>query len=63
MGIFSQALGLSADNTSQINTPAATKRFFDLRNSGYKGPIDQNGNKADDPRGILQALWDATPDR
>ncbi|HKS46710.1 MAG TPA: hypothetical protein VJT49_16680 [Amycolatopsis sp.] len=21
------------------------KRFFDLRESGYKGPIDQDGNK------------------
>ncbi|GGQ88301.1 hypothetical protein [Couchioplanes azureus] len=24
---------------------AADKRFFDLRASGYTGPIDQNGNK------------------
>jgi hypothetical protein len=25
-------------------TPA-DKRFFDLRESGYRGPIDQHGNK------------------
>uniref|UniRef100_UPI003F49AB00 hypothetical protein n=1 Tax=Actinoplanes sp. CA-151224 TaxID=3239904 RepID=UPI003F49AB00 len=24
---------------------AADKKFFDLRESGYKGPIDQDGNK------------------
>ena len=24
---------------------AADKRFFDLRESGYKGPIDQDGRK------------------
>lgn len=23
----------------------ADKKFFALRNSGYRGPIDQNGNK------------------
>jgi len=23
----------------------ADRKFFELRNSGYKGPIDQNGNK------------------
>ena len=23
------------------------KKFFDLRESGYKGPIDQNGSKVD----------------
>ena len=25
---------------------ARDKKFFDLRESGYRGPIDQNGNKA-----------------
>lgn len=24
----------------------ADRKFFDLRESGYKGPIDQDGNKA-----------------
>jgi hypothetical protein len=24
----------------------ADQKFFNLRESGYKGPIDQNGNKA-----------------
>lgn len=28
-------------------TPADT-RFFDLRESGYRGPIDQDGNKVTD---------------
>jgi hypothetical protein len=27
-----------------------------LRDSGYKGPVDQDGNKAKDPNGILAAL-------
>ena len=27
---------------------ADDKKFFDLRESGYKGPIDRNGNKVDD---------------
>lgn len=27
-----------------------------LRDSGYTGPVDQNGNPAPDPRGILAAL-------
>ena len=27
---------------------ATDKKFFDLRESGYKGPIDQNGNKVED---------------
>lgn len=25
---------------------AADKKFFDLRAKGYKGPVDQDGNKA-----------------
>lgn len=28
---------------------ASDKRFFELRNSGYKGPIDQDGKRADSP--------------
>ena len=32
------------------------KKFYALRDSGYKGPIDQDGNKAKDPNGILAAL-------
>jgi len=38
---------------------AADKRFFDLRESGYTGPIDQDGRvPAEDrpARGILHAL-------
>jgi hypothetical protein len=27
---------------------AADRRFFDLREAGYRGPIDQDGNKVDD---------------
>jgi hypothetical protein len=27
---------------------AADKRFFDLRESGYKGPIDQDGQPVED---------------
>jgi hypothetical protein len=38
------------------NLTEADKRFFALRESGYDGPIDQDGNQADDPRGILAAL-------
>jgi hypothetical protein len=36
---------------------AADRRFFDLRKSGYTGPIDQDGRKATDPR-VLAALAD-----
>lgn len=37
---------------------AADKRFFDLRKSGYTGPIDQDGRKVTDPRivGLLADL-------
>lgn len=28
---------------------AADKRFFDLRESGYRGPIDQDGRPVTDP--------------
>ena len=36
----------------------ADKRFFDLRESGYIGPIDQDGRKSTDARAvdILHAL-------
>lgn len=27
---------------------AADKKFFDLRESGYKGPVDHNGNAVED---------------
>jgi hypothetical protein len=30
------------------NLTEADKKFFALRDSGYKGPIDQNGNKVVD---------------
>jgi hypothetical protein len=29
---------------------AADRKFFDLRDSGYRGPIDQDGNKVTDPK-------------
>ena len=32
----------------QGNLTAADKKFFALRESGYKGPIDQDGNKVED---------------
>lgn len=37
---------------------AADKRFFDLRESGYTGPIDQDGRKATNGRAveILRAM-------
>jgi hypothetical protein len=28
--------------------PEAAKKFFALRDSGYRGPIDQDGNKVED---------------
>jgi hypothetical protein len=34
-----------SDNNDRRN---ADKKFFELRNSGYKGPIDQDGNKVKD---------------
>jgi hypothetical protein len=36
---------------------AADKRFFDLRESGYAGPVDQDGRKVTDGR-IVSALAD-----
>lgn len=41
----------------------ADKKFFDLRASGYKGPIDRDGNKAGDPKGVFKALDKASKDR
>lgn len=35
------------------------RRFFDLRESGYRGPIDQDGNAADptsEAAGILRRM-------
>lgn len=31
---------------------AADTRFFDLRESGYEGPIDQDGYKSTDSRAV-----------
>jgi hypothetical protein len=31
---------------------AADRRFFDLRESGYTGPIDQDGHKATSGRAV-----------
>ena len=44
------ALGVSRRVDGQPETPADEK-FFNLRESGYRGPIDQDGNipAADDP--------------
>ncbi|MCO8272823.1 hypothetical protein M1L60_19695 [Actinoplanes sp. TRM 88003] len=40
----------------------ADRRFFDLRESGYTGPIDQDGNAVTDPEtlAIFDALAGAT---
>jgi hypothetical protein len=32
-----------------VSNPEADARFWDLRNSGYEGPIDHNGNAVEDP--------------
>lgn len=39
---------------------ATDKKFFDLRESGYTGPIDQDGNKVTSGRDaeILKAMAD-----
>lgn len=44
------------------NLTEADKRFFKLRESGYTGPIDKDGNKATSGRAveILKALRDNT---
>ena len=34
----------------------ADKRFFDLRESGYAGPIDQDGNATNEHADIFDAL-------
>ncbi|MFI7598410.1 hypothetical protein [Actinoplanes sp. NPDC049681] len=34
----------------------ADTRFFDLRESGYTGPIDSDGNRVDDPE--ILAIFD-----
>lgn len=34
----------------------ADKRFFDLRQSGYTGPIDQDGNATNEHADIFAAL-------
>jgi hypothetical protein len=36
---------------------SADEKFWDLRNSGYDGPIDQDGNKAE--TGPLAEVLDA----
>jgi hypothetical protein len=47
------AMGNTNTNT---NRQAATDRFFALRDSGYDGPIDQDGNAVEDTTGVLAAL-------
>jgi hypothetical protein len=46
MGIFSG----SSDSRRFDGKPetATDKKFFDLRESGWKGPIDHNGNAVED---------------
>jgi hypothetical protein len=34
---------------------SAEKRFFDLRESGYRGPIDEHGHRVDNPE--AQRRW------
>ena len=43
---------------------AADTRFFDLRASGYRGPIDQDGNAVTSGRAkdILDHLAEITPE-
>ncbi len=38
----------------------ADRRFFDLRDAGYTGPINQDGYAVDDPEGVFDALAAAT---
>jgi hypothetical protein len=38
----------------------ADRRFLDLRDSGYTGPINQDGYACDDPDGVFDALAEAT---
>lgn len=44
------------------NLTEADKKFFKLREGGYTGPIDQNGEKAESGRAadILKSLRDNT---
>jgi hypothetical protein len=53
MGIFSS----SSDSRRADGKPetAKDKKFFDLRESGFTGPIDHNGNPVDD---VLQWIRD-----
>ena len=47
MGLFSKAPEPSRRVDGKPET-AKDKKFFDLRESGYKGWIDQDGNAVDD---------------
>lgn len=45
----------------QGNLTAADKKFFKLRESGYTGPIDQDGNAVNDETGVLDSLRENNP--
>jgi hypothetical protein len=47
MGFFSSSDNGSRRADGKAET-ARDKKFFDLRQSGYKGPIDHKGNKVED---------------
>lgn len=47
MGLFSSRDGGSRRFDGKPETPADT-RFFDLRESGWTGPVDHDGNKVED---------------
>lgn len=46
----------------QGNLTEADRKFFALRESGYKGPVDQDGNKAESGKAaeVLKGLRDRT---
>ncbi len=46
MGLFGKSTSGSARPAEERQ--AADKKFRALRDSGYKGPVDQNGNKVED---------------
>jgi hypothetical protein len=48
-------VGTTQTNTRRANgkpETAADKRFFDLRESGYTGPIDRDGRKVTSGRAV-----------
>ena len=51
MGFFSRRVDGGAQDTRRADGKPETandRKFFDLRESGYTGPIDHNGNPVED---------------